>query len=133
MDPDELAEQPAGARLLIVDDESLLREVLLVALRELGHRPVVCASAREALEVFRRDANAFDLVLTDFWMAEMNGVEFAVELRAIRPVPIVMLSAYCEGWTRERVQSVGICDLLHKPVAVEELDTAIRRAFEACQ
>src|SRR3990172_4820559 len=82
-----------GGRVLIIDDEPGLREILSEALRLDGHEVVTADSGRAALGAFAR--RAFDLVLTDLGMPDISGVELARELKATRPdLPVGLIS----GW-----------------------------------
>ncbi len=90
---------PAAANpsnILLVDDNKHGLAARKAVLEELGHRVTPAADAEEALEHFRR--TPFDLVVTDFRMPGMNGIELIRELRALRPeVPVILISGYTEA------------------------------------
>jgi two-component system response regulator RegX3 len=77
--------------ILVVDDETTLRETLVEALEGEGFRVVSAADGREALTVFR--AERPDLVLLDLMLPELSGIEVCRIIRAESGVPIVMLTA----------------------------------------
>ncbi len=77
--------------ILVVDDETTLRETLVEALEMEGYRAVAAADGRAALETFR--AERPDLVLLDLMLPELSGVEVCRILRAESAVPIIMLTA----------------------------------------
>ena len=82
-------------RVLLVDDEVSLLEITAQALKQLGYQPVALQSAREAIELFTRDPNAFDIVVVDQTMLEMKGDELISKMRRIRSdVPTVLWT----GW-----------------------------------
>ncbi len=84
----------AGLRLLLIDDNSRGLLARKVVLEEQGYRVTACTRPDQALREF--EANAFDIVVTDYRMPDMNGVELTSALRAIRPVPVVLLSSMVE-------------------------------------
>jgi PAS domain S-box-containing protein len=74
---------PVSARVLVLDDEPSIAELLSEMLCVLGHKPVVCLTAAAALEMV--EAREFDLVISDFRMPVMNGEQFYRELAGKRP------------------------------------------------
>src|SRR5947209_8598047 len=84
--------------ILVVDDESTLRETLAEALEADGYRVVTAPDGREALTKFR--AERPDLVLLDLMLPELSGIEVCRIIRAESGVPIVMLTARTRSWTR---------------------------------
>lgn len=90
--------QPAAlsARILLVDDNSAGLMARRVVLEELGYSTEGARDAMEALELFR--AHHFDLVVTDFKMPSMDGVELITELRSFRPdIPIILISGFVDA------------------------------------
>jgi PAS domain S-box-containing protein len=117
--PPEPADPPAsskanGGRLLLVDDDPLVRELIGEQLRGAGFEVTVCDKGQAAIE--RLDAGlAVDLLLTDFAMPEMNGVALAREARKRHPrLPVVVLT----GYASEAADAAGDADiaLLRKPI-----------------
>jgi signal transduction histidine kinase len=109
-------------RLLVVDDEAMVRSVLhrLLALR--GHDVTEAASGAEGLEL--AGAREFDLVITDQGMPGMSGREFAAELRRRGArIPVVLLS----GDTHVGSPDETIGAVLSKPFRIEEVESTIRR------
>jgi CheY-like chemotaxis protein len=84
-----------GKRILVVDDEPAVREVLGLLLRFDGHKVVEAASGREACLLFA--PGDFDLVITDFSMPGMSGDELARTIKGLVPSqPILMVTAYAQ-------------------------------------
>lgn len=80
--------------ILCIDDESDLLEVRRIFLEKAGYRVVGAATGKEGIRLF--SAERIDLVVLDYWMADMNGLDAAEELKRINPkVPIIILSGYC--------------------------------------
>ncbi len=120
-----------GERILFVDDERVLCDAGRRLLEYLGYAPVTFADAEEALGRFRHDPTDFDLVITDLTMPHMTGLDLAMEISALRPeLPVLLVSGFSGTWTPERVKALGLRDLIAKPVSVEVLAVAVRRALD---
>lgn len=79
--------------ILCIDDEPVLLELRRTLLERAGYRVLIAATAKEGIRVF--GSEKIDLVVLDYWMADVNGLDVATELKRInRKTPIVMLSAY---------------------------------------
>jgi|GEM_PF-1900086 len=107
----------ANARILIVDDESLNREVLSRRLQREGYRPTGARSGPEALQLMEDEA--FDAVLLDIQMPEMNGIEVLQRLKKDARwlhLPVIMLSALTDVDRVARCIELGAEDYLPKPI-----------------
>lgn len=107
----------AGGKMLIVDDESLNREILIRRLQRESCRPVGARSGQEALELLRREK--FDVVMLDIQMPGMNGIEVLHALKQdphLRHLPVIMLSALTDVDRVARCIELGAEDYLPKPV-----------------
>ena len=107
----------AGGKMLIVDDESLNREILIRRLQREACRPVGARSGPEALELLRREK--FDVVMLDIQMPGMNGIEVLHALKQdaqLRHLPVIMLSALTDVDRVARCIELGAEDYLPKPV-----------------
>lgn len=89
------ASRKTSAHILIVDDNSMGLLARRTVLEELGHRVHTCSSAQDALEQCHK--NSFDVVVTDYRMPKMDGIEFIRELRKVYPSqPIILISGFAE-------------------------------------
>ena len=113
--------------ILVVEDETTLRETLAEALEAEGYRVVGAADGRQALERFR--AERPDLVLLDLMLPELSGVEVTRIVRSESDVPIVMLTA--KGAEIDKVVGLelGADDYITKPFSLRELVARIRALF----
>ena len=105
-----------GGRILVVDDNEINRDVLSRRLVRQGYTPLTAQNGREAIEMLR--AEAFDLVLLDILMPEMNGYEALAQLKAdpvLRYIPVIMISALDEIESVVRCIEIGAEDYLPKP------------------
>ena len=105
------------ARILIVDDDSLIRELLRIALSASGHAVAEAADAAIGIRtLLQRD---FDVILTDVDMPYMDGLEFARAVRGdpkTRHIPIVVLTGRTDDATWQRARFIGVHQFLEKPV-----------------
>ena len=113
--------------ILVVDDETTLRETLVDALETEGFRVVSAADGREALTVFR--AERPDLVLLDLMLPELSGIEVCRIIRAESGVPIVMLTAKDSELDKVVGLELGADDYVTKPFSLRELSARIRALF----
>jgi CheY-like chemotaxis protein len=131
--PDEqLGGYPTGTeRILMIDDEELIVEVGQLILEGLGYQVTCKRDSLEAIELFRSDPNAFDLVITDMTMPNMTGDQLARELIALRPdIPIIICSGFSERVSREQSRGVGVRFFLRKPITLFEISHKVRAALD---
>ena len=111
-------------RILVVDDERVVRQVITDMLSELGHESITAESGLEGLETFRKER--FDLVLTDLGMPGMNGLQLARLMRSIDDqTPIVLLTGWGDTIDEEEAKRHGIWKVISKPVRMDELKDLI--------
>jgi AmiR/NasT family two-component response regulator len=114
-------------RILIADDEAIIRMGLKVMLEQMGHR-VVGTAADGSIAVSLSRSLQPDLVILDIKMPGINGLEAAEAIVADRPVPILILSAYSDRELVERAASVAVHGYLVKPIRPAELEPALEIA-----
>jgi DNA-binding response OmpR family regulator len=117
--------------ILVVDDETTLRETLVEALELEGYRAIPAADGREALIRFRADQP--DLVLLDLMLPELSGVEVCRIMRAESPVPIIMLTARDGEVDKVVGLELGADDYVTKPFSLRELTARIRAIFRRAE
>ncbi|MCW7754315.1 PAS domain S-box protein [Desulfobotulus sp. H1] len=124
----------AGGRehILLVDDEDLIVEMLQDTLTGLGYEVTGCWSSSEALEIFRRMPDDFDLLITDQTMPKMTGTVLAAEIQKIRPgFPVILCSGFSDPLGRETLRKGGIVDCVMKPVVRKDIARAVRMALQS--
>ncbi len=120
-----------GQHVLFVDDEPAICGVTEHVLRSLGYRVTTYTDPMAALESFKRDPRAVDLLLSDVNMPGMNGVELAKRFLALRrELPVLLISGFSGNWTPENVRPLGILDLLQKPISPRQIGTHLHSAFK---
>lgn len=117
--------------ILLVDDEEDVAEMMHQMLERLGYRVTSTTHSIEALEVFRKAPENFDLVITDQTMPQMTGTDLIKELILIRSdVPIILCTGFNEKITEENTRHLGIGALISKPVRVKEVAEKIRDVMD---
>lgn len=118
-------------RIMVIDDEVLVGEVLRGILEKVGYQVVLFNDSIAAVKHFRENPNCCDLVLTDMLMPNMTGAELAREVVALRPdMPIIMVTGHCDTFDVQRATQTGIRDLILKPVKRGKLQQAVRKALD---
>jgi len=115
--------------ILVVEDEISLAEMYEEFLQELGYVVTVCTDGSHALNLFRKNPNQFDLVLTDQAMPRMTGKQLSQEILKIRAdTPIILSSGYSGVLSEESVSMLGVRKYLIKPIQL----SALKRIIEEC-
>ncbi len=111
-------------KILVVDDDNDLREMVGLVLSSAGYQPVYVADGALAFEVFQRENP--DLVLLDIMLPSKDGIQVCREIRAVSGVPIIMLTAKSDTDDVVRGLEVGADDYITKPHRGAELIARIR-------
>lgn len=112
------------ARILIVDDEEKIREMIGKYAVHEGHEVVLACDGKQALELFQRED--FDLVVLDVMMPEMDGYEALKKMKEIRDVPCILLTALGQEYDRIYGFDIGAEDYVTKPFSPKELMMRIK-------
>jgi len=126
------ADRPAAtesARILVVDDERSMREMLAILLKREGHEVSVAENGRSAIELLNQ--RPFDLVLSDARMPDVDGLEVLRHARSINPAVIaIMVTAYGSPDLLRGVAQLGVNDYVEKPFNTEVLRFRIRKELD---
>ena len=119
----------SGSRMLVVDDQSMNRQVFQELLEQMGVQVTVAGNGREALNVVEREEGAFDAVLMDLQMPELDGYETTRLLRRewSDRFPIIALTAHVGSEERERCLEAGMDDHLAKPIDPDQFYQCLLR------
>lgn len=117
-------EPRSGRRLLIVEDDHALAELIALALEQAGYQPTRCSNGEDGLR--RALGEGFELLILDILLPDLDGLELCRRVRARSQVPIIMITA--KGATSDVVTGLdcGADDYLAKPFEVEELLARVR-------
>lgn len=122
-----------SVQILLVEDESIVRRLLLVMLQRLGHDVVSAATGEEALRLIDEEGAAPQLLLTDMILpGGTTGLDVADQvLQRVPGVRILIASGYSSGAPAVQAVVARGIELLQKPFTVEALEGAIRRVIDA--
>ena len=121
---------PSNARLLVVDDEPSMRDMLRIVLRKDGYDVHVASNGREAVAALEQDV--FDLVLTDIRLPDFDGVQVLREAKARNPdIVALTMTAYASTETAVEALRLGAADYFTKPFNMDELRLKVRQHLES--
>lgn len=116
-----------GERILVVDDEYAVRNVLGLSLSHLGYTVETAESGLEAIEKFSSGGQPFELVILDLLMPGLSGEEVFLRLKEMRgDVRVLIVSGFSSEGTVERILSVGGRDFIQKPFSIDVLARKVR-------
>ncbi|MFO1078543.1 MAG: MASE1 domain-containing protein [Planctomycetota bacterium] len=122
-----LAARQVGVRVLLAEDEDMVRDLVARILRRAGHDVVPCHDGREALAAAARP-DRFDVLVTDTVMPNVGGRELAQVLWAERPgLPVLFLSGYASDGVVPAAGVAGAVEFLSKPFVADQLLDAVGR------
>lgn len=128
-----------GNKVLIADDEIHIIHVVAIKLRNNGYEVVSASNGAEAYDLVSKEHP--DIIVTDYQMPLMTGIEMIERLRAdeaTRDVPVILLTARSFAITQEQQESLGVAACLSKPFSPKELlksiqDTLYQRELAAAK
>jgi CheY-like chemotaxis protein len=121
-----------GKHVLYVDDEKAIVSLMKRMLERQGYRVSGYTDPREAVAAVRANPSQFDLVVTDYNMPGLDGLEVAQALKQIRPnLPVVLASGYITEEMRAKAPAAGVSELIYKPNTVDDLCEAVARFANA--
>ncbi len=121
-------------RILLVEDDSYLINAERKVLEELGYKVTSVSSGIEAIELFRKLHNRFDMVITDYIMPKMRGDELIEKIREITPhIPIILCTGYSDYSKEippEKERHLKIGEIVLKPIESEHIALSIRKLLD---
>lgn len=128
----DTAPLPTGIeRIILVDDDEELAQMNKRMLESLGYKVTALTSSVDTLNIFQKEPDRFDLVLTDMTMPQMTGAELSEKILAVRPdVPIILCTGFSELINEEKAKKIGIRDFVMKPVVKKNLAGAVRKVLD---
>lgn len=119
-------------KILIVDDDKRQLNVLDLILRRQGFNARTVDCAANALSLLKTNQSEFDLVVTDFTMPDMDGIQLLKVIKARYPsLPVVMISASDSNGLETEAKENGCSGFIRKPFTLNALEKAVLRHFPA--
>jgi PAS domain S-box-containing protein len=123
-------ESTGNEHVLYVEDDPELAGLVEEILQRLGYRVTLSGDGAAALATILATQDSFDVVITDQVMPGLTGIGLAEKLRVARPsLPIILVTAFSDAISHDRLEELGIRTLIRKPVLAGELSDAIRRVM----
>jgi PAS domain S-box-containing protein len=117
--------------ILFVDDELDLAHLGKLMLQKLGYQVISRTSSTKALEIYKKNPEKFDLVITDMTMPDLTGLQLVQEIQKIKPhQPVIICTGYNEHLTQTDIKSEGINAIVSKPLRIEDIAKVIRKVFK---
>jgi CheY-like chemotaxis protein len=115
-------------KILLVDDDQAIVYIVKQMLENLGYEVTAQYSSPDALSLFSKQSNHFDMVITDMTMPKMTGDILAQKINQIRPdIPIILFTGYGDMIAQEKAKALGIKAFLMKPLQTRDLACTIRQ------
>jgi PAS domain S-box-containing protein len=118
-------------RVLFVDDEEPLTILGKIMIESLGYSVLTKTSSLEALEMFRSRPDEFDLLITDYTMPDMTGIDLAKEVRQIRAnMPVILCTGLNDFLKGMDIAGFGVQELIYKPINRRVISRAIKHILQ---
>lgn len=125
----EPVKEGRSARILVIDDEDAVRDILSQMLRAEGHQVVLASDGEEGIRRFQKEE--FDIVFTDLGMPKISGWEVSKRVKGINPrVPIAMITGWGMEVNREKMSESGIDLIVSKPFDFDQVIHLVSEAME---
>jgi signal transduction histidine kinase/ActR/RegA family two-component response regulator len=109
-------------RILLVEDESTLRNILHKALNEFGYLVHEAENGQEAIKVFEKHKHQIDLVITDLGMPKMNGRELHKHIKMANPdMKVIIATGYLEQELKDQLIKAGVSEFINKPFNIKSI------------
>ena len=116
-------------KIMVVDDDRLNRELLSKVLRQEGYQVLEACDGDIALKILQ--ALPCDLVITDFLMPMLNGIEFVEQLRSLQPqIPIIFITGYLSAISDKKIVD-EVAEILAKPFEPHVLRSSVHRLLDS--
>ncbi len=121
----------AGKTVLLIDDDTVLLEVMEAVLKSLGCSVYAAAGGKEAIDLLHKNQETIECFLIDLTMPDMDGWQTLAALREIKPqIPAILCSGYDEVKAMEGEHAEQAQGFLHKPYSRNDLKDILEQVFE---
>lgn len=119
----------APGRIMVVDDEGLMRNLLRDILVREGHQVTAVSGGRQAIDNIKRER--FDIIVTDLKMPGAGGEDVLFAAKAVDPTyPVIVITGYPSSESKALVAQMGVSDYIIKPFSMDLLKTSVARLLE---
>ncbi len=115
------------AKLMIIDDEQALVDIFCEAMRDAGYTVEAFTDSPKALEAFKKDPTAWNLIIADINMPKMDGIRLVEKIRAIRMIPVLLYTGFLDINLQTRVEEAGLKNVMHKPILPDTMIRKVRK------
>lgn len=118
-------------RILLVEDDAYLAEAEKKMLEELGYKVTALTSSIEAFEIFQKLPERFDIIIVDYAMPKMTGLQLIRKIRSISSdIPVIICTGYSKVIQQQKITSLEIGEIIMKPIELGYIANSIRRLLE---
>ena len=123
-----MTESIGRLRILVVDDDPAMLEVTVLLLGQKGYIVTPATGGREAIALLEKNQGIYDVILTDYYMPIINGIELASIIRELAiNIPVVLYTTGKIDFLDQRIMDrSGVSGFAQKPCLISELDSAIK-------
>lgn len=119
-----------GIHILFVDDESNLLLAIKRLLKRRGYTVTSVNGSNEAIKLIKKHHDKYDVIITDYWMPGMNGIELALAAgKLLVDTPVILLTGKIDPFDKNQINEAGIAGVVNKPCKIEELDFIIQKVI----
>ena len=121
-----------GQRVLFIDDDETMTLLVERLLRRAGYAPTISSDPDEVVAMFTAAPEAFELVVTDYNMPRISGLDLVKRLSSLAPtVPVILTSGYIDTALQQGCQQAGVRRLVHKQRLAEDLIDAVQKVLSS--
>lgn len=124
--PEELTSD--SKKILVIDDERNIRELIEEILSESGYQVVMAINGQDGIDLFKKERGQFDLVILDIIMPELDGKDCYYKIKEINPrIKVLLTSGYSKSNVKDELLRNGVDAYVRKPFNVDVLLMAVKR------
>lgn len=117
------------ARILVIDDEQRMRDLLNTVLQRKGHEVVLAESGSQGVERFRQER--LDVTILDLDLPDLNGLAVFKQIRVIDPhAPVIILTGVGTEADEQQARALGVTEFLHKGFSLHALGEVLNRVLK---